>query len=81
VHFEPDIVQRPEVPVTFDAGWGHQFPEPVARGVVDRVALGNTLKLDGVHGCRRKDQCNEKPVGGGALTPPVIASLIDPSKS
>ena len=81
-HLEGDIVQRPEVPVTFDAIQGHQFPEPVARSVVDRVALGNTLKLDGVHGCRRKDQCNGKPAGGGMCgkrqkgrppTPPVIA--------
>ena len=81
-HLEGDIVQRPEVPVTLEAVQGHQFLEPVARRVVDRVALGNTLKLDGVHGCRRKDQCNGKPVGSGTCgkqqkgrppTPPVIA--------
>jgi len=34
-----------------------QFLEPVTRCVVDRVALGNTLKFNGVHD-GEEDQCN-----------------------
>ena len=48
--FKAEIVQRPEVPVALEAVEGQQFLEPVARRVVDRVTLGDTLKFDGVHG-------------------------------
>jgi hypothetical protein len=36
-----------------------QFLEPVARRFVDRVALGDSLKFDGVHGETRKTSVTE----------------------
>ena len=53
-HLEADVVQRPEIPVALQAVEGQQFLEPVARRSVDRVALGNPLKLDGVHGTEER---------------------------
>ena len=47
---EADVVQRPEILVALQAVEGQQFLEAVARRIVDRVALGNTLEFNGVHG-------------------------------
>ena len=47
---EADIVQRPEILVALQPVEGQQLLEPVAGRFVDRVALGNALEFDGIHG-------------------------------
>jgi hypothetical protein len=54
LHFEGEILQGLEIAMALEAVEGQQFPQPVARRFVDRVALGNSLKLNGVHG--RKEE-------------------------
>ena len=49
LHLEADIVQRPEILVALQTVQRQQFLEAVARRVVDRVALRNTLEFNGVH--------------------------------
>src|ERR1700691_2483896 len=46
---EADIVQGPEIPVALEPVEREQLLQPVTRRVVDRVALRDTLKFDGVH--------------------------------
>jgi hypothetical protein len=48
-YFEADIVQGPEILVALQPVKREQLLQPVARRVIDRVALRDTLKFDGVH--------------------------------
>ena len=46
---EADVLQGPEIPVVATPVEGEQFLEPVARGVVDGVALGDVLEFNRMH--------------------------------
>src|ERR1035437_7616409 len=50
LYFEGEVLNGEEVFMAAEAVQRQQFLEPVARRIVDGVALGNTLELDGVHG-------------------------------
>ena len=47
---ETDIAQCPELGVALDAARRQQLPQAIAGRVVDRIALGDILKLNGIHG-------------------------------
>ena len=60
-HLEADVLQSPEIPMASHAVEGEQFFQPVARRFIDRVALGDALKFDGVH-VRWPGKCLEPSV-------------------
>ena len=49
LYLKADIVQRPKILVKFQAVEREQLFQPVTRRFIDRIALRDTLKFDGVH--------------------------------
>jgi hypothetical protein len=48
-HLERDFPESPEIAMESPSVQRQQFLETVSRSVVDRIALGDALKLDGIH--------------------------------
>ena len=51
--FKRDVAERPKIAVAVEAIEGEKLLKPPRWRVVDRVALRNLLKFDGVHGGER----------------------------